>query len=230
MHALPPAVLIALWLNAAKVGSVTVTDATNAIETITNQIDVAGDIFTSTAQQCAWLDLVRQVAAQSVPVAVGLPVDGDPAGVPINLLSKIERSAGVVAIDRDHIIYQNLDQTWVIIPETNNVLHHDLNQSKRRLAEQISLSATQLSASELIGDETDIVVALNSFRTLHLPPHLSQRSVDALELAARIWIVARGAISNSMAIHSPSLDAKRVRVLEQLMQESRTVLQSVITA
>lgn len=230
MHALPPAVLIALWLNAAKVGSVTVTDATNAIETITNQIDVAGDIFTSTAQQCAWLDLVRQVAAQSVPVAVGLPVDGDPAGVPINLLSKIERSAGVVAIDRDHIIYQNLDQTWVIIPETNNVLHHDLNQSKRRLAEQISLSATQLSASELIGDETDIVAALNSFRTLHLPPHLSQRSVEALELAARIWIVAHGAISNSMAIHSPSLDAKRVRVLEQLMQESRTVLQSVITA
>jgi hypothetical protein len=230
MHALPPAVLIALWLNAAKVGSVTVTDATNAIETITNQIDVAGDIFSSPAQQCAWLDLVRQVAAQSVPVAVGLPVDGDPAGVPINLLSKIERSAGVVAIDRDHIIYQNLDQTWVIIPETNNVLHHDLSQSKRRLAEQISLSATQLAASELIGDETEIVVALNSFRTLHLPPHLSQRSVDALELAARIWIVARGAISNSMAIHSPSLDAKRVRVLEQLMQESRTVLQSVITA
>lgn len=230
MHALPPAVLIALWLNAAKVGSVTVTDATNAIETITNQIDIARDIFASPAEKSAWLDLVRQVAAQSVPVAVGLPVDGDPAGVPINLLSKVERSVGVVAIDRDHILCQNLDQTWVIIPETNNVLHHDLSQSKRRLAEQISLSATQLAASELIGDETEIVEALNSFRTLHLPPHLSQRSVEALELAARIWIVARGAISNSMAIHSPSLDAKRVQVLEQLMQESRTVLQSVITA
>lgn len=230
MHALPPAVLIALWLNAAKVGSVTVTDATNAIETITNQIDVARDIFASPAEQCAWLDLVRQVSAQSVPVAVGLPIDGDPTGVPISLLCKIERSVGVVAIDRNHILCQNLDQTWVIIPETNNVLHHDLSQSRRRLAEQISLSATQFAASELIGDETEIVEALNSFRTLHLPPHLSQRSVEALELAARIWIVARGAILNSMAIHSPSLDAKRVQVLEQLMQESRTVLQSVITA
>jgi len=122
-----------------------------------------------------------------------------------------------------------VNRHWVLIAESSNVLHHDLSQSKRRLAETISTSVDQLSASELVGDDTEIVSALEAFRTLHLPPHLSQRSIDALELAARIWIVAQGAISNSIAMHSPSLDSKRVALLEELVRESRTVLQSVIT-
>lgn len=230
MHALPPAVLIALWLNAAKVGSVSVTDATNAIETITNQIGIGTDLDTSLAETSSWLALVKRATAKAEPVAVGLPVDGDPAGVTTGVLSKIDRSVGVVALDRNYLLCKNLDHEWVLIAEINNVLHHDLSQSKRRLTEMISSSVDQLSASELVGDDTKIVTALESFRTLHLPPHLSQRSVDALELAARIWIVARGAISTSIAMHSPSLDSKRVQVLEQLVSESRAVLQSVITA
>lgn len=230
MHALPPAVLIGLWLNATKVGSVSVTDAANAIETITNHLEIEIDLNASLVEKSSWLDLVGQVAAKSQPVAVGLPIDGDPAGVAISVLSKIDRSVGVVAIDRDHLLCQTLQDNWVLIAETNNVLHHDLSQSKRRLTESISSSVDQLSASELVGDDAEIVSALESFRTLHLPPHLTQRSVDAIELAARIWIVARGAISSSIAMHSPSIDKRRIQVLEQLVRESRTVLQSVITA
>jgi hypothetical protein len=230
MHALPPAVLIALWLNAAKVGSVSITDATNAIETITNQIDIATNLEDSLDETSSWLDLVKQAASKAEPVAVGLPVNGDPAGVAIDVLSKIDRSVGVVALDRDYLLCQSVNRHWVLIAESNNVLHHDLSQSKRRLAETISTSVDQLSASELVGDDAEIVSALEAFRTLHLPPHLSRRSIDALELAARIWIVAQGAISNSIAMHSPSLDSKRVQLLEELVRESRTVLQSVITA
>jgi len=230
MHALPPAVLIGLWLNGAKVRSVSVTDAANAIETITNQIDIVTNLEISLDERSTWLDLVKRAGANDEPVAVGLPVDGDPAGVAIGVLSRIDRSVGVVALDRNYLLCQNLGHEWVLIAEANNVLHHDLSQSKRRLTELISSSVAQLSASELVGDDTQIISALESFRSLHLPPHLSQRSVDSLELAARVWIVARGAISTSIAMHSPSLDSNRVKILEQLVSESRTVLQSVITA
>jgi hypothetical protein len=58
---------------------------------------------------------------------------------------------------------------------------------------------------------------------------LSNRSTESLETAAKILIVARGAVSTSVALHSPSLDRVRLHHLEQLVAKSRIVLQSVIT-
>jgi hypothetical protein len=109
------------------------------------------------------------------------------------------------------------------------VLHYDLSQTRRSLTDQIAIAANRLTASELVGDETEVIDALDSFRALNLPPHLSKRSTDALELAARVMIIARGAIAGTSAVHSPSVDRLRIENLEQLILKCRMVLQSVVT-
>ena len=226
-HAFPPAVLLGLWLNAAQIGSVSQTDAANALEAITEQVDVQ-IVNNSVGLESSWLDLVRTAASAAEPVAVGLPVPGDPAGVPVGVLATISVDSGVVAINRKQVLCQDSNAEWILMNETNNVLHYDLSQTRRSLMEQISESANQLAASDLVGDETEILAALESFRTLHLPPSLTKRSVDALELASRVIIIASGAIKSATAVHSPSIDQQRLKVLQSLIKESRSVLQSVV--
>jgi len=226
-YALPPAVLLGLWLNAAQTGSVSQTDAANALEAITEQVDVQ-IVNNSVGLESSWLDLVRTAASAAEPVAVGLPVPGDPAGVPVGVLATISVDSGVVAINRTQVLCQDSNAEWILMNETNNVLHYDLSQTRRSLMEQISESANQLAASDLVGDETEILAALESFRTLHLPPSLTKRSVDALELASRVIIIASGAIKSATAVHSPSIDQQRLKVLQSLIKESRSVLQSVV--
>lgn len=217
----PPAVVLGLWLNAARTGAVSPTDAANALETITGQMNI---------KDSTWVELINVVKQTNEPVAVALPVDGDPAGVTANTLKKIVRESGVVAIDAELLLFQQADLSWTLMPEPSNVMHYDLSQTRRSLADQIAIAANRLSASELVGDETEIIDALDSFRALHLPPHLSKRSTDALELAARVMIIARGAIENTNALHSPSIDRRRVQELQLLITHSRAVLQSVVTA
>lgn len=224
----PTAVVIGLWLNSAQGGSVTCTDAANAIETITNQVDLLVEMTESMPSRSSWIDLVTIVKGLSLPVAVGLPIDGDPAGVPTQVLRGIERTSGVVALTRELLLSQNVNSEWEVSLAANTVIHHDLNQAKRLLVEQIARSTEQLRAGELIGDEAEIAETLANFRTMHLPPQISKRSIEALEMAARVSIVASGAITKSMAVHSPSIDRHRLRNLEALIQESRNVLQSVV--
>jgi len=217
----PPAVVLGLWLNAARTGAVSATDATNALETISGQINL---------RDSTWAQLINVVIQTSEPVAIALPVDGDPAGVPAGTLKRIVRASGVVAIDTDLLLCQSSESDWILISEPHNVMHYDLSQARRTLTDQIANAANQLLASELVGDETEVIDALNSFRALHLPPHLSKRSTDALELAARVIIIAHGALSSSSAFHSPSVDRLRVGILEELILRSRMVLQSVVTS
>jgi len=216
----PPAVVLGLWLNAVRTGAVSATDTANALETISGQINL---------KDSTWVELVDVVKQVSEPVAVALPVEGDPAGVTVGVLKQIVRTSGVVAIDTNSLLCQSPEYGWTLISEANNVLHYDLSQTRRSLTDQIAIAANRLSASELVGDESEIIDALDSFRALHLPPHLSKRSTDALELAARVMIIARGAIENTNALHSPSIDRRRVEELQLLITHSRAVLQSVVT-
>jgi len=229
MLSFPPAVVIGLWLNAAHSGSVSQTDAANAIETITDQVDLEIDNEWPSSGISSLLELVKQVCAADIPVAVGLPVDGHPAGIPNNVLVKMDRASGVVAVNRDRVLFQTPDGPWTLVDASNTVMHYDLSQTRRNLMSQITTSAELLAASELVGDETEIVGTLDAFQAQHLPPHLSDRSVGALELAAKIVIVASGAITSTIALHSPSLDRSRLENLELLICESRRVLQSVVT-
>jgi hypothetical protein len=227
--AFPTAVVLGLWLNAAQSKSVSPTDAANALETITSQYDIPANSIESGSERLSWLDLVQRVISLRTPVAVGLPTDGDPAGVPVNVLTKVDRSCGVVAINQDLLLVQLMKSEWAQVTMKNTVVHHNLAESWRILADQMAASTMQLAASDLVGDETEIMNSLDAFRSLHLPPHLSKRSTDALESAAKILLVCRGAISKSVALHSPSTDRLRVQLLEDLIAKSRTVLQSVVT-
>ena len=228
--AFPAAVVIGLWLNAAQSGSVTSTDCANAIETVADQVDVNDASDSADSGISSWLGLVSNVISALSPVAVGLPVDGDPSGVPIAVLSRIDRDAGVVSINPNLLLGKSTSGIWEVFTAENKVIHYDLTQTRRSLAEHIASAAKQLAASDLVGDEAEIVKNLNEFESFHLPPHLSKRSADALELAARILIISRGAIVNTNALHSPSLDQLRVRTFEELILQSRTVLQSVVTS
>lgn len=229
--AFPTAVVLGLWLNASQNGSVSRTDAANALETITNQVGVIGDVGgNDKTGRALWLDLVQLVASAKTPAAVALPIDGDPSGVPGTVLRRIHRDPGVVAINRDLLLFKNLDGDWTLEAHPNAVLHHDLNQTRRMLNEQVSISAKQLATSDLVGDDSQILELLDEFRSLHLPPHLSKRSAESLESAAKILIVARGAIASTVALHSPSVDRSRLRNFEDLISKSRAVLQSVVIA
>jgi hypothetical protein len=228
-YAFPPAVVLGLWLNAARSGAVSPTDAANAIEAVTHQIDIQLGDNPPGERGSSWLGLVEIVQRAIEPVAIALPVDGDPAGVPANVLTRIVRASGVVAISADLILCQLSNESWTLLAEPHKVLHYDLSQTRRILTAQIELATKFLSASELIGNESDILDALHSFRTLHLPPSLTKRSADSLELAARVIIIANGAIKCATAMHSPSIDQQRVQVLQNLIKESRAVLQSVVS-
>jgi hypothetical protein len=228
-YAFPPAVVLGLWLNAARSGSVSPTDAANALESVTNEVDVKFNDATRDPEIKPWIFVVNHVIQKAAPVAVAIPIAGDPAGIPIGSLSCIDKDAGVVAISTNSLLVKNVDQSWEVVSAINTVIHYDLNQTRRALVEQVDISARQLAANDLIGDESEILDALESFRTLHLPPSLTKRSSDALELAARVNIIASGAIKSASAIHSPSIDRQRLTVLQKLITESRAVLQSVFS-
>jgi hypothetical protein len=229
-HAFPPAVVLGLWLNAARSGAVSPTDAANALESVTHQIDLTTNVVDSDVKISTWLGLVELVKSANEPVAVALPIDGDPAGVPAAVLSRILRESGVVAINSDLLLHQQSDGSWVLQTVHHKVIHYDLSQTRRNLTDHLALATKQLAASDLIGDESEILDALDSFRTLHLPPSLTKRSVDALELASRVMIIANGAAKSATALHSPSIDRQRVQVLQSLIVGSRAVLQSVVTS
>jgi len=224
----PTSVVIGLWLNAAQAGAVTPTDCANAIETVTDQVDINFVDHAAEFGSTSWLGVVNQAVLASSPVVAGLPVNGDPAGLPADVLARITWESGVVAIDPNLLLCHSSDGVWALFKSKHNVMPYDLTQTRRSLEEHLASAAKQLAASDLVGDEAQIVRNLNEFKSLHLPPHLSKRSTDALELAARILIISRGAIVNTNALHSPSLDRVRVQTFEQLILQSRTVLQSVV--
>lgn len=229
-HAFPPAVVLGLWLNAARSGAVSPTDTANALESVTHQIDLDNDVVDSNVKISTWLGLVELVKSANVPVAIALPVDGNPAGIPAPVLARLLRESGVVAINSELLLCQQPDETWVLQTVHHKVIHYDLSQTRRILTDHLALATKQLAASDLIGDESEILDALDSFRALHLPPSLTKRSVDALELASKVIIIASGAIKSATALHSPSIDRQRVQVLQNLITESRAVLQSVVTS
>lgn len=225
----PESVVIALWLNSARKGLVSVTDAANAIETISGEMAIELKPMNQDRETKSWLSVVELTMGQSQPAAVAIPVDGDPAGVPAAVLAHMDRSAGAIAINAETILIRNKQNLWELVESVNTVIHYDINQTRRQLLEEIESSSKQLAGSELVGNEDDIVAALDAFRVLHVPAQLSKRNADAIELAARIKIVALGAITSTQAMHSPSLDQKRIQSLEKLASASRLVLQSVIT-
>ncbi len=222
----PPAVIIALWINSARKNTVTTTDAINALETIISETNSTSGVDRDFGTELNGGQVTHIGLSADDPVSVGLPIPGDPAGVPATLLAQIETSAGVVALDRDHLLVQLREVGWQIIATPHAIVHMDFNFAKTQLTSAISEAATYLSQSDLVGDHSRISESLQKFRTMHLPPSLNQKHVESLELAARIHIVATGAIADSQAMASPSQDRMRIEVLRNLERDCLQLLQA----
>lgn len=222
----PIAIILALWLNAARNGLVSPTDAANACETVTDQMGYELASEPIHPKIYPMLNLVSMALASAAPVTVGLPVFGDPAGVPAHVLSQVDPDCGLVAITENLLLARNVSGNWLVFETLHNIAFQDLNHARTQLNEAISIATQFLASAQLVGDSTELTQELRNFRLLHLPPSLHSRNLAALELAARIRIVANNAMQSSMAVASPSNDRKRIEMLKTLDRQARELLQA----
>ena len=227
MPTTPIAVLIALWLNAARSGSVSATDAANACETLIDQLGYELAIEPIAPATYPMLDLVSLAMTGNVPVTVALPVFGDPAGVPAQVLSQVETDCGLVAITKNMLLARSISGSWRVFETAHSIAFHDLNHARTQFYETLTQATQLLAAADLVGDSAAIAEELRNFKLLHLPPSLPSRNVEALENAARIRIVANMAMQSTMAVASPSNDRKRIEILKTLDRQARELLQAV---
>lgn len=227
MPTTPIAVLIALWLNAARSGSVSATDAANACETLIDQLGYELAIEPIAPATYPMLDLVSLSMTGNVPVTVALPVFGDPAGVPAQLLSQVETDCGLVAITKNKLLARSTSGSWRVFETAHSIAFQDLNHARTQFYETLSQATQLLAAADLVGDSAAIEEELRNFKLLHLPPSLPSRNVEALENAVRIRIVANMAMQSTMAVASPSNDRKRIEILKTLDRQARELLQAV---
>lgn len=226
----PLAIIAALWLNAARNGFVSQSDAANACETLFDQLGYELASEPIHPKIYPMTDLVSLALASPAPVTVGLPVFGDPAGIPAQVLTEIDLSQGVAAINGKLLLARSAAGRWLVFESSHNIAFQDLNHARTQLNESISQATALLADAQLIGDDTTVIQELQNFRLLHLPPSLISRNVAAFELAARIRIVASNALRDSIAIASPSTDKKRIEVLQNLDRQARELLQAVSTS
>ena len=227
MPTTPIAVLIALWLNAARSGSVSATDAANACETLIDQLGYELAIEPIAPATYPMHDLVSLAMTSNVPVTVALPVFGDPAGVPAQVLSQVETDCGLVAITKNILLARSTSGSWRVFETAHSIVFQDLNHARTQFYETLSHATQFLAAADLVGDSAAIEEELRNFKLLHLPPSLPSRNVEALENAARIRIVANMAMQSTMAVASPSNYRKRIEILKTLDREARELLQAV---
>ena len=227
MPTTPIAVLLALWLNAARSGSVSATDAANACETLIDQLGYELAIEPIAPATYPMHDLVSLAMTSNVPVTVALPVFGDPAGVPAQVLSQVETDCGLVAITKNILLARSTSGSWRVFETAHSIVFQDLNHARTQFYETLSHATQFLAAADLVGDSAAIEEELRNFKLLHLPPNLPSRNVEALENAARIRIVANMAMQSTMAVASPSNDRKRIEILKTLDRQARELLQAV---
>lgn len=227
MPTTPIAVLLALWLNAARSRSVSATDAANACETLIDQLGYELAIEPIAPATYPMLDLVSLAVSSNVPVTVALPVFGDPAGVPAHVLSQVEMECGLVAITNNTLLARSTSDSWRVFETPHSIAFQDLNHARTQFYETLSQATQFLAAADLVGDSAAIEEELRNFKLLHLPPSLLSRNAEALENAARIRIVANMAMQSTMAVASPSNDRKRIEILKTLDRQARELLQAI---
>lgn len=221
----PVAINIALWINAARKGTVTQTDAINACETLVAETGAAVHLEPETEFNLDCKSVLRLGMAADVPVAVGLPVAGDPSGVPISSLPQFEMQSGVVALDQRSLLMNTIESGWIVVSCDHTVAHQDFNFAKEDFTKSLASATEYLASTDLVADDAATVKALSEFKLTHLPP-ISDKHLVAMELAAKVNIVAQHAITDSIVFASPSQDTVRIHVLQQLQRSCHRVLQA----
>lgn len=226
---LPPAVVLGLWVNAAKSGLVSHTDAANALETITDQVEINQAADISGSAPTPWMDLVTYANNQLDPVAVALPIEGDPSGVPAWLLSRLEPSSGVIALDNSALLVNHKDYGWSKVVCEHAVNHQDFNFARSQMMRSLVEVTQTLSEVDMIGDALLVEESLKQAILPKLPPAVSEKHFESIELSLRVQVIATSAMRNSSVVASPSLDTVRIIALKRLQEDARKLMQSAVT-
>lgn len=222
LTALEPAVAIALWINAAKAGSVTKTDAANACETITGQMEIS--VMDSPK---SWLKFIEMNCEIIEPVVAVLPVQGDLRGVPSELFTRAHPNFGLVAITKN-LLLLSLDGSQVtVVKVEHRVDFPDTHSARMQMAEAVSEAEEVLQSFDLVGSRVEIDKKIDESVLRHIPPIGRQRDNHDLHSAFRMRLVIDYARHQSMAISSPSNDQHRIKILNQLDKHVRELIVAI---
>ncbi len=219
---LEPAITLALWFNAAKAGLVSQSDAANASESVTGYLEI-----TRINSRLAWLEIVQLVCNRSAPVVATLPKFGNLSGIPASLLTEIDLTPGVVAIDNETLITFSESSEPLLFSVDHQVPFPDLVHVRQEFAQSLVLAEDVLSNLDLVGSRDEIDSALESLNTHHIPPIDRSRDRRDLDSAIRIRFAVELATGQSMAISSRSQDVRRLEVLTTVKDAANNLIVAI---
>ena len=216
---------LTVWLNAWRSGHITAFDAANACESITTSLDVMLD-----GDRHPWIDLLAYCGPNAVPFRAVLPEPGNPDGVPVETLQHFNQAAGLIVMDNKIVIGPNAGLNWIAITRNLAPLTFDVQYARIALLKTIADAQESLKQLDLVGSRITADKALQEINFGHLPPSTPKRTSDSLDLALKILTLARIAQADSTAIASRSQDHERSRLLLNLEQQARHLLQAAASA
>ena len=219
-----PSIGITIWLNAARAGTVTATDAANACETLTNSIEIRTESTNSN-----WPNLVAQAKSRTNPLIVVLPIPGDPCGVSLATTRTLDVESGVVAIGDTFLLGEDNEGSIRLVAQMHAVAQPDLNMLRSHLQHCVQIASEKLHAEGLAGERDQIDVELAQFEIEHLPPTMPSRTLKELHSVAKLAVVASHAIENSNALHSPSIDTLRIKLLTDVRRAAQKTMCGLVS-
>lgn len=224
----PAAIELAIWLNQVRNGSISTTDAVNAAETITQSLVIEPDENLVSTGASDWPAIVELAKSLKVPCFALLPSPGNPYGLSAHLVSRIDPNFGVCVLGEKFLLAKSnsQDPTWFLTDLPNTIPALDPKSARLVLQDLIEKSSLELSSMELTGNREFVEQELHQQRPIHLPPALSNRVRNDLELAERIWLIAQMSMAEAQAPHSRSLDERKLNRLREL----RTAAINLMTA
>lgn len=203
---------LAIWINQYRIGKITLTDAVNAAETITDALEL-----NLGGEEVSWLEAIHSVSNQVTPAYALLPNPGKTNGLSHELIRQLDLTAGVLALSPYLFLGQKADSSkWTSFKIPNPLAVLDPRIARQTLFDLTQTATTQLSQLELHGNRNPVEKGLSELRAIHLPPALSSRVKNDLEFAERIWIISQYGIDDAVAHSSPSSDKRKIETLNQL--------------
>lgn len=212
--ALEPGVAISLWINAAKAGMVSTTDAANACEVITSTLSVSKG-----SENSNWQEFVSDVCQSPLPVVAVLPVHGNLRGVPPQIFTQIDFEFGVVAINDETLLISQDGSHVGLVKAHHKIVFPDAQSARRQMAEAVLEAEEILTGLDLVGSRVEIDDKISETLLNHIPPIGRHRDSQDLHSAFRMRLVIEYARHNSVAMASPSGDLNRLGVLNRLEKD-----------
>jgi len=216
---------LALWLNAWQHGDITVADAANACEAITDSLDLNWQ-----GQRLPWLQFLAEQSAERKLCRTLFPSPGNPDGMPVTTLNLFATSPGVVAIGSNLLIGIDQNGGWLAVAQIIEIVPIDLNFARIAMLDALASAQKSLADLDLAGTRVTADATLKELDFGLVPPTTSRRTIDAVEQAYRIATIARIAKDDAIAIASRSANHEKVRILDHLEACAKQLLQAAVSS